>query len=109
MKKMMSLLLVMVMVAATIPGTAFATAALICTCVEHCTAGNFNEYCDVCGVDAADCQGTDAAARSKAACMAYMQENDRLRPVVFISPAPRGRFKRCNKKQFVCGGFWKYS
>lgn len=33
-----------------------------CFCAEKCTADAFNEWCDVCAVDAASCQGIDVSA-----------------------------------------------
>ena len=37
--------------------------APVCTCAEACTTENFNEYCDVCGVDYSKCTGTDTAVQ----------------------------------------------
>ncbi|MBQ9970448.1 MAG: hypothetical protein IJP15_08175 [Oscillospiraceae bacterium] len=35
--------------------------APVCTCAEHCTAENFNEYCEVCSLDYTQCGGTERA------------------------------------------------
>ena len=40
-----------------------APAEPVCTCAEACTTENFNEYCDVCGVDYSKCTGTDTAVQ----------------------------------------------
>ena len=60
MKKVFALAVLLCMLFVCMTGMACAESG--CTCAEHCTAENFNEYCDVCGMDYTACTGEDTAA-----------------------------------------------